>query len=656
MRRFLAVVVAALLAAPAVALAEPAPEQEPTDRIRLASQTPWVGPGEEFVLRLFVTSSLPATEAEIAVAVYRGVTRRSEFAQTLDGRPRGVPLVVTPSIPLAELDRDAAGATYVRLPVQDPEQPRDRSKLHLASEGVYPVRVELREPGGGRPLASLATHLVHTRPPQEGGFPLRVALVLPVHAPLALEPDGSRRLAPAHADALAEMARSLDAHPGVPLTLLPTPETLQALAASPRETDRETLASLTRSLEGRQVAPGAYVPIALPAFADAQLGTEVRAQLATGSRVLERLLGAGPEGRTWVAQETIDEESVDLLRQHDLDRLVVPEPDLAPVDLELTLAQPFELEMEGGRGVPAVSADASLGAHFRATEDPVLAAHQMLADLAVVYRERPSRAHALVALPPRSWRPTRAFLDTLLGGLAAGSVVAPATVDAVFDSVPPASLGSGSALVRRLVPAPSTASLPAGEIRAARARLRAFSSMLSPGNGLGETIEELLLAAEGTGLRSRQQRAYLRGMQRRIESETALIQVPGNRSVTLTARTGEIPVTILSRAAYPVRLQIQVASDKLAFPGGAVRDVSLTRRNTTERFSVEARASGAFPLRVRLVSPEGGLLLGTSRFTVRSTAASGVGVLLSAGAGAFLLVWWGRHLVRGRRNRRLVPA
>jgi hypothetical protein len=33
-----------------------------------------------------------------------------------------------------------------------------------------------------------------------------------------------------------------------------------------------------------------------------------------------------------------------------------------------------------------------------------------------------------------------------------------------------------------------------------------------------------------------------------------------------------------------------------------------------------------------------------------------VGVVLSAGAGGFLLLWWARHLVRGRRNRRLVPA
>jgi hypothetical protein len=74
------------------------------------------------------------------------------------------------------------------------------------------------------------------------------------------------------------------------------------------------------------------------------------------------------------------------------------------------------------------------------------------------------------------------------------------------------------------------------------------------------------------------------------------------------------------------------------------------------RVRVRARTSGAFPLRVTLVSPQGGLELAGSRFTVRSTAASGVGIALSAGAGVFLLLWWARHLVRGRRARRLVPA
>jgi hypothetical protein len=61
-------------------------------------------------------------------------------------------------------------------------------------------------------------------------------------------------------------------------------------------------------------------------------------------------------------------------------------------------------------------------------------------------------------------------------------------------------------------------------------------------------------------------------------------------------------------------------------------------------------------LRVSLVSPDGRLVVAQSRFTVRSTAFSGVGLVLTVGALVVLLGWWGRHHVRGRRNRRLVSS
>jgi hypothetical protein len=134
--------------------------------------------------------------------------------------------------------------------------------------------------------------------------------------------------------------------------------------------------------------------------------------------------------------------------------------------------------------------------------------------------------------------------------------------------------------------------------------------------------------------------------------------VPASRSITLTAREGEIPVTVLNETGYAMHVQVRLSSDQLRFPGGAraaVQTVDLTHRNTTARFRVQARTSGSFPIRIELVSPDGRLTVGTSRLVVRSTAASGVGVVLSLGAACFLLVWWARHAMRARRRVR-VPA
>lgn len=648
----------ALLAALAGVLpgAPPALAQESGSVLRLASQTAWVGPGEEFALRLHVTTAEAPVDVELAVAVYRRARNRTEFARTLVDGPRGNPVNVIPPAPLSALETDPGGAVVVRLPVQDPAQPADATRLRLAFEGVYPVRVELREAGGGETLAGLVTNLVYTRPPQPGGAPLIAALVLPVHAAPALQPDGRRSLARRDATALAALSRSLEAHPGVPLTLLPTPETLDAMDASTRPEDQETLATLRRSLPGRQVAASTYVPIALTAFERPTLAGEAATQLDRGSQVIEQTLGRRPDPRTWVAEDGLDDRSVARLRQQQVDRFVLPEKAFEPVEMAVTLAQPFELDARAVRRPVAVAGDPALAGHFDGASDPVLAAHRLIADLAVVYQDSPSRSRGVVVVVPRSWRPNKAFLDSLLAGLATSTVVSAATVDTVFTDVAPALADRSAPLLRRLAPPANPPSLPAADVQTARHRLVAFASMLAPENPLDDRIEELLLVAEGAGLQPRRRKAYLDGVESGIAAQTSTVRVPDSRSITLTARTGEIPVTILSGAGYPINVQLRVSSDKLDFPRGAVRAIGLSRQSTTERFSVRARTSGSFPLRVSLLSPDGSLVLGTSRFTVRSTAASGVGVVLSAGAGGFLLLWWGRHLVRGRRNRRLVPA
>lgn len=639
-----------------VAEAQPSDPGPEVNRVTLASQTSWVGPGEDLVLRLGITTVKPAQKVELAVAVYRRVMSRTEFAQTLTGRLRGVPLTVTPPTLLSDLTPDGAGAVVARLGVQDPAQPPDRARLRLAEEGVYPVRVEVRDAGGGPPVATLVTHLVYATPPDEGGAPLKVALVLPVHAPPALKPDGKRTLSAQATEGLAQLIGSVQAYPLIPLNFLPTPETLEALEASTNEVDRDTIAKLAASTAGRQIIGGTYVPVDLRDLTDNRLNTERTAQLDRGTQAIERTLGARADTRTWVAAESLDEQAVLGLRQQQVDRFVIPEPLLDPIDVPVTLAQPFELDVRALRRPYALVADGGLAGHFAKSDDPVLAAHRLLADLAVIYGDTPSRSRVVVVMPPRSWRPSKPFLDAVLAGFSTSSIIAGVTLDTGFADVPPATATAKTPLVRSLVPSVNAAALPAGAIIQARRRLAGFSSIIEAANPLDDALERLLIVAQAADLRPAQRAGYLRGITGVIDQQVALIQLPPNRSITLTARTGKIPITILSKADYPVHLQIEIESEKLEFPQGADRAIDLTRRNTTERFSVRARTSGTFPLRLRLTSPDGSTVIGSSRFTVRSTAASGVGVLLSAGAGAFLLLWWARHHARGRRNRRLVPV
>jgi hypothetical protein len=184
------------------------------------------------------------------------------------------------------------------------------------------------------------------------------------------------------------------------------------------------------------------------------------------------------------------------------------------------------------------------------------------------------------------------------------------------------------------------------------------------GNPTYDLLDEQLLTANSADLRSSRQRTYVSGVERLVDRELGRIQTPAGGSIRLTARGGQIPVTFRNNTGYPVHVVATVRSDKLEFPGGGgshplneiTRKLDLIRRNETVRFAVQTRASGAFPLLVTLQSPDGSLVVSHTQITVRSTAASGVGLLLSAAAGLFLLAWWGRHALHGRRARRLVPA
>ena len=120
-------------------------------------------------------------------------------------------------------------------------------------------------------------------------------------------------------------------------------------------------------------------------------------------------------------------------------------------------------------------------------------------------------------------------------------------------------------------------------------------------------------------------------------------------------RTGTIPVSLRNDAGRPVRVRVLFDSDKLEFRDGESLEVTLTDETTRLDVRVRTLASGASPLDITVTSPDSGVHLANARYTVRSTAVSGVGLVLSLGAGVFLLVWWARHWRDARRSRRLVP-
>ena len=145
---------------------------------------------------------------------------------------------------------------------------------------------------------------------------------------------------------------------------------------------------------------------------------------------------------------------------------MVPDTSLASSGSKLTLTQPFQLA-GAEPGQPLVTAsDSGLASHFTTGGDQVLAAHQLLADLAEIYFEQPgaSQPRAVVAETPLGWPPSAAFLNAALDGLAPSPIVQPLTLSSLDASVP-AVTSNGASLVRHLGTQGDAARVPVASLR-----------------------------------------------------------------------------------------------------------------------------------------------------------------------------------------------
>ena len=170
-----------------------------------------------------------------------------------------------------------------------------------------------------------------------------------------------------------------------------------------------------------------------------------------------------------------------------------------------------------------------------------------------------------------------------------------------------------------------------------------------------------------------EQRADLTRFDAALRSQLALLSVT-SRDVRLTARTGNVPITVVKTAAYPVEAVLTVTSDKIAFSTGGAQvpntecgrpvvttsagrssdSLHCTFVHATNAVYIEmrSRVSGDFRMQVTLTSPRAGLELASGQLTVRSMSTSAAAIALSVAAGAVLLFWWGRTFWRNRRSHR----
>jgi hypothetical protein len=596
------------------------------------------------------------------------MTSRTGFERTVDGERLGS-TVATATVDPAALPASPAGGRTFMLALQNPNVARDPNRLRLpmprgSRTGVFPVEIELRDPESGERASSFVTHLVGVAPSTDGeslGAPLNVAWVWTIAADPATTATGKVRrefLASIGTNGrLTRLATASARSGGVPLTLVPGPETLEQWAQRGKSDPAANIGILALRAAARtqQVVSGPYVPVDIPSLKRAGLDGQALLQLSQGALVVGQVLDTRVDRRT-TDVAPLDQGALADLQAAGVDRLLVQPDQLEPPEEppQFTPAEPFEVDSLPRR-LPAFQTDEGLTDLLTGRGTPALRAAHFLAGLAIVKMEQPNQMRGLaVQMPPR-WDPEPALIDAVLAGLQEHPLITPQSLDALFDLVPLAEDEAGT-VVRDLRDVPvDPPTFDVAQFRATRNRVTAFASTVpkdDPAVAAGE--RDLLISLTsiwpGTEGRARSD-ARLDAVNRGILAFSALIETPPNGlTVTATSRSWELPLSFNNRSGETLRVRIRFEGDKLEFRNGQEQLLTLPPRNKTFRFPVTTRASGTFPLRMTLTTEDGQMPLGSARYTVRSTVVSGVGIFLTIGAGVFLAIWWVTHWRRSRRQ------
>lgn len=622
--------------------------------LTLGSLTPWVGP--DGVWTASFAMSAPIAGATITYTIHRPLSGNLDTQLDALGamwENGSVPAVLLSPVrkPLESL---TSGSTVtLAIPVRSRSDGSDRA--FLPNPGLHPVEIEVTGTDG-TVLQRLVLPLV--RAPAKVTSPMRLAIVVRSVAGPTLTTQRGVAPSPADITDLGRLSDAIEHADGLPITVSVTPALLDALAIDGRDSDRTSLERFRELVNpSTTVAWTPWVPLDIEAWSAHGQPDDLATAFAAGAKTLTAHIGKAPDTRAVDGDDHLGPASLKVLHGLGIDRVVVDESQVEGGAPE----EPLLFTLTGER-------DSSVAALARATD-----VQTALTDGSIGSAERSARALSAIAL--RALRSatteqqamvvdldrgageaTTEFLDAMVSGRDAGLVDA-VGLPAAFDGTARATTGPRSRrqpLIRRITAPASVAAVAPLSKRMASLRtdLRGRGAMVT--DAAPVTLEELVLTAQHRDLTIPTATAYLEAAATRVESDLSAIVAPRGRRYTVTARSATIPLQFSNALSTPAKVLVRFESSRITFDEGQSTVVTLQPGVNQVPVRVRVRTSGQFRVGVETLTPDGSVRLGRTELTIRSTAFSGVGVVLSIGALAFLMVWWGRTLRRehGRRRHR----
>lgn len=639
---FVAVAIA-VAAAPGSALAGPtrrsAPRQAPrssTPPMTLIDQPVAVAPDGTFPVFLAVDGAPEAVE--IAIDIYG----KAQPDDIVGVEPDEDAEATFPTVALPPATTGTRTTAFTIALYADGEANPDPAwGWEIDEPGVYPVRIRLLDADGNR-LDTMMTSIVRLPAADQRVSQTEASLLVSVHRP---PPDERADRAatdtadPELLDQLDAVIAELNARPGLPATFSVTPDTLARIAGD--DSAAEQLGRLRAALEpdGRALIDAPYVSIDAASLVSAALPDTITLERDLGRQTLSELLTA-PQAGTWQLDDRVDAATLAELRTRGIYRTLLPGDAmargagvLAPVDLPA-----------GDGTLRALAVSDAYAVSRTGTDDPVLAAHRLLGRLAAAGPGPTGRAGVVVEVDPAEVAPET--LRIVADALAFGSPFwTSGTVDDLLEA--PRAPGSVSLATPRQ---PVLGTYPRA-YRRSTSSLASYAAMVSNRPELIRPYQLDLAISAARDLPLDQRVLDANSVQLDLREPFTSITIPTKDKITLGARDARFPLPIESELEYPVKVVIELqANDRLDFPNNRI-EATLEEGRQVVPIRVKTRTAGDTPVRITVRSPDDGVILAESQYTIRSTAVSGVGVVLTIGAAAFLVLWWGRHWHRNRPDR-----
>ena len=143
---------------------------------------------------------------------------------------------------------------------------------------------------------------------------------------------------------------------------------------------------------------------------------------------------------------------------------------------------------------------------------------------------------------------------------------------------------------------------------------------------------------------------------RRVSAGLQVVEVSNDDPITITSHRATVPLTLRNRSDRPLTVKVDISSTELTIEGTNARLLVLHAGRTVDiEVTVRVARSGDFALHVLVTTPDGALTIaGPTTVTLRSTAISGLGLIISLGALAFLMLWWFSHSRSGRTKAKVM--